>query len=35
MSRYAVTMMNNVAMLSGNVDPRYAGLTLSYPDGEI
>ena len=35
MSRYAVTMMNNVSTKSVNVDPTYAGLTLSYLDAEI
>lgn len=35
MSRYTVTMMNNAPVLSGNVDPRCAGLTLSYPCGEF
>lgn len=30
-----VTVMNNVPMMSGNVDWHFIGLTLSYPDGEI
>lgn len=34
MSRYTITMMNNAPVLSGNVDPRCAGLTLSYPERE-
>lgn len=35
MIRYSIAMMNTVVMLSGNVDPRYAGLTLSYPHGNL
>lgn len=35
MSRYMISMMNNAPVLSGNVDPCCAGLTLSYPYGEF
>ena len=35
MIRYPITMMNNAVMLSGNVDSHCAGLTLSYPHGNL
>ena len=35
MRRYAISMMNNAPVLSGDVDAYCAGLTLSYPYGEF